>query len=133
MPDPTKTNSRSDPPAQPRAGPLAGRRRLLQGGLGVAPVLMTLVSRPVLAVAPAGLVGCGREGYLERVRNERVLLTIRRRQLERRRDHRLPADHHAVRDRSLRAVVVYPSLCLSGGALHVTVIGATLAQRSCRR
>jgi len=54
MPDPTKTNSRSDPPAQPRAGPLAGRRRLLQGGLGVAPVLMTLVSRPVLAVAPAG-------------------------------------------------------------------------------
>src|SRR5436305_15283225 len=54
MPDPTKTNSSSDPPAQPRADPLACRRRLLPGGLGVAPVLMTLVSRPVLAVTSAG-------------------------------------------------------------------------------
>ena len=54
MPDPTKTNSRSDPPAQPSADPVAARRRLLQGGLAVGPVLMTLVSRPVLAVAPAG-------------------------------------------------------------------------------
>jgi hypothetical protein len=61
MTDPTKTNSRSDPPA-PSADPVAGRRRLLQGGLAAGPVLMTLVSRPVLAqvagqcTTPSGFV-----------------------------------------------------------------------------
>src|SRR6266571_6753426 len=61
MTDPTKTNSRSDP-SPPSADPVAGRRRLLQGGLAAGPVLMTLVSRPVLAqqaglcTTPSGFV-----------------------------------------------------------------------------
>lgn len=61
MTDPTKTNA-NDPPLQPSADPFAGRRRLLQGGLAVGPVLMTLVSRPVLAqqaglcTTPSGFV-----------------------------------------------------------------------------
>jgi len=47
----------SRPPDQ--APPVSGRRRLLQGGLGAAPVLMTLVSRPVLGqtcTSPSGFV-----------------------------------------------------------------------------
>ena len=58
MSDPTKPNSSSDPPPPPSAVPVAGRRRLLQGGLAAAPVLMTLVSRPVLAqcTTPSGYV-----------------------------------------------------------------------------
>ncbi len=61
MTDPTKANSRSDP-SPPSADPVAGRRRLLQGGLAAGPVLMTLVSRPVLAqqaglcTTPSGFV-----------------------------------------------------------------------------
>lgn len=49
MPDPT------NPPPSPDSMPVAGpdpkvsRRRLLQGGLAAGPVLLTLVSRPVLA------------------------------------------------------------------------------------
>ena len=39
----------SVPPPSSEADPSAGRRRLLQSGLAAAPVLMTLVSRPVLA------------------------------------------------------------------------------------
>jgi hypothetical protein len=59
MPDPTK------PPSFPDSAPVSGlelrttRRRLLQGGLAAAPVLMTLVSRPVLAqqcTTPSGYV-----------------------------------------------------------------------------
>jgi len=51
MPDPT--NPPSNPDSTPAQGPepRAARRRLLQGGLAAAPVLMTLVSRPVLAGA----------------------------------------------------------------------------------
>lgn len=62
MTDPTKTNRRSDPPQAPSADPIPGRRRLLQGGLAAGPVLMTLVSRPVLAqqaglcTTPSGFV-----------------------------------------------------------------------------
>jgi hypothetical protein len=49
MPDPD--NPRSSPDSAPVSSPepKATRRRLLQGGLAAAPVLMTLVSRPVLA------------------------------------------------------------------------------------
>src|SRR5438046_2665419 len=47
MSDPTESNSEPSPLVEGR--PAAGRRRLLQGGLGAAPVLMTLTSRPVLA------------------------------------------------------------------------------------
>jgi hypothetical protein len=60
MTDPTKTNSTD--PSPPSAEPVAGRRRLLQGGLAAGPVLMTLVSRPVLAqqaglcTTPSGFV-----------------------------------------------------------------------------
>jgi hypothetical protein len=59
MPDPT------NPPPNPESMPVAGadpkvtRRRLLQGGLAAGPVLMTLVSRPVLAqhcATPSGFV-----------------------------------------------------------------------------
>src|SRR5438046_7128669 len=59
MPDPTK------PPSFPESAPVSGhelsttRRRLLRGGLAAAPVMMTLVSRPVLAqtcTTPSGYV-----------------------------------------------------------------------------
>jgi hypothetical protein len=59
MPDPTI------PPLSPDSAPVSGpdpkptRRRFLQGGLAAAPVLMTLVSRPVLAqqcITPSGYV-----------------------------------------------------------------------------
>jgi len=60
MPEPTK------PPSGPDSAPVSGqdpkatRRRLLQGGLATAPVLMTLVSRPVFAqvtcTTPSGFV-----------------------------------------------------------------------------
>src|ERR1700680_4906585 len=59
MPDPT------NPPLSPDSAPVSGpgpkstRRRFLQGGLAAAPVLMTLVSRPVLAqhcTTPSGYV-----------------------------------------------------------------------------
>jgi hypothetical protein len=58
MPDPTDTPSSTEPPS-PAGEPRAGRRRLLQGALASAPVLMTLVSRPVLAgqcTTPSGYV-----------------------------------------------------------------------------
>jgi hypothetical protein len=48
MSDPTLTPSGSDQPSPAGGDPSASRRRLLQGGLAAAPVLMTLVSRPVL-------------------------------------------------------------------------------------
>jgi hypothetical protein len=59
MPDPT------NPPSSPDSAPVSGpdpkptRRRFLQGGLAAAPVLMTLVSRPVLAqqcATPSGFI-----------------------------------------------------------------------------
>ena len=59
MPDPTDTPSSPEPPAPAGKDPKASRRRLLQGGLAAAPVLMTLVSRPVLAgqcTSPSGFV-----------------------------------------------------------------------------
>lgn len=50
--------------------PAAGRRRLLQGGLGAAPLLMTLVSRPVLGTGkgfqcrpPSGFVSMPTSGH----------------------------------------------------------------------
>jgi hypothetical protein len=57
MPDPTDKQYSAEPPATRGADP--SRRRLLQGGLAAAPVLMTLVSRPVLAqqcTTPSGYV-----------------------------------------------------------------------------
>jgi hypothetical protein len=60
MPDPTDTPSSTEPPSSAIGEPRASRRRLLQGGLAAAPVLMTLVSRPVLAqstcTTPSGYV-----------------------------------------------------------------------------
>ena len=62
MTDPTKPNSSANSRHPPSADPVAGRRRLLQGGLAAGPVLMTLVSRPVLAqqaglcTTPSGFV-----------------------------------------------------------------------------
>jgi hypothetical protein len=58
MPDPTDTPPSAKPPSSV-GDPRASRRRLLQGGLAAAPVLMTLVSRPVLArqcTSPSGFV-----------------------------------------------------------------------------
>jgi hypothetical protein len=58
----TDNSKPSLPPPPPDTDPSAGRRRLLQGGLAAAPVLMTLVSRPVLAqrtglcTSPSGFV-----------------------------------------------------------------------------
>jgi hypothetical protein len=49
MPDPTDTPFSAEPPSSAGGDLKASRRRLLQGGLAAAPVLMTLVSRPVLA------------------------------------------------------------------------------------
>jgi hypothetical protein len=54
MPEPTKPKPDSDLPPATGAGPMPGRRRLLQGGLAGAPVLMTLASRPVLAQVAGG-------------------------------------------------------------------------------
>ena len=58
----TDNSKPSLPPPAPDSDLSTGRRRLLQGGLGAAPVLMTLVSRPVLAqrtglcTSPSGFV-----------------------------------------------------------------------------
>jgi hypothetical protein len=59
MPDPTDTPSSTEPPSPSGWDLKASRRRLLQGGLAAAPVLMTLISRPVLArqcQTPSGYV-----------------------------------------------------------------------------
>jgi len=59
MPDPTDTPPSAEPPSSAGGEPKASRRRLLQGALASAPVLMTLVSRPVLAETcktPSGYV-----------------------------------------------------------------------------
>lgn len=59
MSDPKKTPSSVDPPPRVGAEPVPSRRRLLQGGMAAAPVLMTLASRPVLAAkctTPSGYV-----------------------------------------------------------------------------
>ena len=59
MPEPTDKPSSTKPPSSASGVPKASRRRLLQGALAGAPVLMTLVSRPVLAVqctSPSGFV-----------------------------------------------------------------------------
>jgi len=59
MSDPKKTPSSIDPPRPVGAEPMPSRRRLLQGGMAAAPVLMTLASRPVLAAtcqSPSGYV-----------------------------------------------------------------------------
>jgi len=58
MPDPTDPPPSTEPPSS-AGDPRASRRRLLQGALAGAPVLMTLVSRPVLAqqcTTPSGFV-----------------------------------------------------------------------------
>ena len=49
MPDPTIPPSDAESQSPADLARSANRRRLLQGGLAAAPVLMTLVSRPVLA------------------------------------------------------------------------------------
>ena len=49
MPDPADTPSSAAPSPSAGENPKASRRRLLQGALATAPVLMTLVSRSVLA------------------------------------------------------------------------------------
>jgi hypothetical protein len=59
MPEPTQPPSNPDSASVSGPEPQAGRRRLLRGGLAAAPVLMTLVSRPVLAQqcqTPSGFV-----------------------------------------------------------------------------
>src|SRR6266705_5594656 len=59
MSHPNKPKSSSDSPPRNSVAPVAGRRRLLRGGLAAAPVLLTLVSRPVLAqqcTTPSGYV-----------------------------------------------------------------------------
>src|SRR6266513_2971372 len=59
MPDPADTPSSAAPSPFAGENPKASRRRLLQGALATAPVLMTLVSRPVLAhqcQTPSGFV-----------------------------------------------------------------------------
>ena len=59
MPEPTDKPSSRKPPPSASGDPRAARRRLLQAALGSAPVLMTLVSRPVLAVqctTPSGFI-----------------------------------------------------------------------------
>ena len=59
MPDPTDTPPRPESLLPAGRDPSASRRRLLQGALATAPVLMTLVSRPVLAKqcqTPSGYV-----------------------------------------------------------------------------
>src|SRR6202171_4386663 len=62
MPDPTIPPSSPDSTPVSAREPKPTRRRFLQGGLAVAPVLMTLVSRPVLAqqcTTPSGFVSLG--------------------------------------------------------------------------
>lgn len=70
---PTRTTSMSNPnepstdSRSPAGVPKVGRRRLLQGGLAAAPVLMTLVSRPVLgqqAVTPSAFCSGNTSGAL---------------------------------------------------------------------
>jgi hypothetical protein len=59
MPEPTDKPSSTEPLSPAGGDPKASRRRLLQGALASAPVLMTLVSRPVLAqqcTTPSGYV-----------------------------------------------------------------------------
>ena len=59
MADPDQSNPEPSSPATAADRPVTGRRRLLQGGLSAAPVLMTLVSRPVLGqlcTTPSGFV-----------------------------------------------------------------------------
>jgi hypothetical protein len=59
MPDSTTPPSNLDSASVAGPGVKATRRRLLQGGLAAAPVLMTLISRPVLAqqcTTPSGYV-----------------------------------------------------------------------------
>ena len=60
MPEPTDKPSSTEPPPSASGDPRVSRRRLLQGALASAPVLMTLVSRPVLAqstcTTPSGFV-----------------------------------------------------------------------------
>jgi len=59
MHEPTDKTSSTKPPSSASGDPKSGRRRLLQGALAGAPVLMTLVSRPVLAQqcqTPSGFV-----------------------------------------------------------------------------
>ncbi len=59
MPDPTNPPPSPEPASPSGSDPKVTRRRLLQGGLAAAPVLMTLVSRPVLAqqcTTPSGFV-----------------------------------------------------------------------------
>src|SRR5260370_12262697 len=62
MPDPTDTPPRAESLLPAGGDPRGSRRRLLQGALATAPVLMTLVSRPVLAqrtplcTTPSGFV-----------------------------------------------------------------------------
>ena len=60
MPDPTDTPPSAKPPSSAGGDTKASRRRLLRGALATAPVLMTLVSRPVLAqricTTPSGFV-----------------------------------------------------------------------------
>lgn len=46
----SNSTDKTDSTSSAGADPKAGRRRLLQGGLAAAPVLMTLVSRPVLGL-----------------------------------------------------------------------------------
>jgi len=52
MPDPIKPSPNPDSGSVSGTVPKVTRRRLLQGGLAAAPVLMTLASRPVLAGGP---------------------------------------------------------------------------------
>jgi hypothetical protein len=62
MPDPTNPPSSTDSAPVSGRDPKPTRRRFLQGGLAAAPVLMTLVSRPVLAqqcTTPSGFVSLG--------------------------------------------------------------------------
>jgi hypothetical protein len=59
MPEPTDKTASTKPQSSASGDPRSGRRRLLQGALAGAPVLMTLVSRPVLAQqcqTPSGFV-----------------------------------------------------------------------------
>ena len=59
MSDPSELPPNSNRPNKDGTDPDLSRRRLLQGGLASAPVLMTLVSRPVLAQqcqSPSGFV-----------------------------------------------------------------------------
>src|SRR5450631_33662 len=55
MPDPIKPSTSPDSGSLSGTVPKVTRRRLLQGGLAAAPVLMTLASRPVLAGGPVQL------------------------------------------------------------------------------